>query len=200
MSEIEKWEPLSLEELDALFINSKCPYWISGGWAIDLYLGRQTRPHEDLDISIKRDDLTYFQNALAGWDLQVVDPPNSKNLRPIKSNEIFEFPYYNIWSRKKIGRPWNLQIMLCDFEESEWIYRRNKNVRGPISEFGWKTEDGKNVLSPVIQLLYKSRSPRDKDTQDLENCLPAFTTPQRNRLRELIMLESGENHTWLSVI
>lgn len=200
MSAIEIWKPISLEELALLFANSNRPYWISGGWAIDLFLGKKTRPHEDLDISIARTDLTSFQEILKDWELQVVDPPNSKNLRPLKTGERLEPPYYNIWSRKKIDGPWNLQIMLCDLEESEWVYRRNKSIRGPLAEFGWKTPDGKNVLSPVIQLLYKSRSPREKDIQDLENCLLAFTPRQRDRLRELILLDSGEYHPWISMI
>src|SRR4051794_4265974 len=32
------------------------PWWIAGGWAIDLFLDRVTRPHGDLEIGIWRDD------------------------------------------------------------------------------------------------------------------------------------------------
>ncbi len=28
------------------------PYWLAGGWGVDALLGRQTRPHRDLDIII----------------------------------------------------------------------------------------------------------------------------------------------------
>jgi hypothetical protein len=30
------------------------PWWVAGGWALDLFLGRQTRPHKDLDVGILR--------------------------------------------------------------------------------------------------------------------------------------------------
>jgi len=28
------------------------PWWVAGGWALDLFLGRRTRPHADLEISV----------------------------------------------------------------------------------------------------------------------------------------------------
>jgi hypothetical protein len=36
------------------------PWWVAGGWALDLVLGRKTRPHADLEISM----LTGDQQAL----------------------------------------------------------------------------------------------------------------------------------------
>lgn len=32
--------------------------WLSGGWGMDALLGRQTRPHKDMDIFVLRDDIT----------------------------------------------------------------------------------------------------------------------------------------------
>ena len=32
-------------------------YWVIGGWGVDALLGRETRPHKDLDILAVRDDL-----------------------------------------------------------------------------------------------------------------------------------------------
>jgi lincosamide nucleotidyltransferase A/C/D/E len=39
--------------------------WLDGGWGVDALLGRQTRPHQDLDLVIARDDLAAAQQALA---------------------------------------------------------------------------------------------------------------------------------------
>ena len=44
---------------------------IAGGWAIDLFLGRQTRPHHDLDIQILRRDQAALRGLLADWDLHL---------------------------------------------------------------------------------------------------------------------------------
>jgi lincosamide nucleotidyltransferase A/C/D/E len=40
--------------------------WLDGGWGVDALLGEQTRPHQDLDLAIARDDLPTVQAALAG--------------------------------------------------------------------------------------------------------------------------------------
>ncbi len=30
-----------------------CPAWIAGGWGVDALVGRQTRPHRDLDVLVE---------------------------------------------------------------------------------------------------------------------------------------------------
>lgn len=197
MNTVEIWNPLSLEEIHSLFIEQMFQIWISGGWAIDLFLGQQTRVHEDLDISIDRNSQLLLQQALYGWDLRVSDPPGSGTLRPWGLGEILNSPVYNIWCRKNMELPWNLEVMLCDFQNDQWVYRRNKNIRGPLKEFGWKQDNGLGVIAPEIQLLYKSRSPRDKDNQDLENCLQKFSVSQKEKLKTWIQIDSGKDHPWL---
>jgi lincosamide nucleotidyltransferase A/C/D/E len=39
-------------------------FWIDGGWGVDALLGEQTRPHSDLDLAVKFDDLPAFQCVL----------------------------------------------------------------------------------------------------------------------------------------
>jgi len=34
----------------------RAPWWVAGGWALDLYLGEITRAHKDLDIGIAASD------------------------------------------------------------------------------------------------------------------------------------------------
>ncbi len=200
MSESNNWQPLTLEQLKSLFEKSEKPYWLSGGWAIDLFVGRQTRAHEDLDISISRSDQFYFQNYLNNWDLHYADPARPGVLLPWHTGATLFDPIYNVWGRKSAGGPWNLQLLICDFSDTEWIYRRKQEIRGPLKEFDWTTKDGMKVLSPIIQLLFKSRSPRPKDEHDFQHCLAVFSTQERRRLRELILEDSGANHPWLDLI
>jgi lincosamide nucleotidyltransferase A/C/D/E len=44
--------------------------WLDGGWAVDAWLGRQTRPHADVDIVIESRDLATLVGALRerGYD------------------------------------------------------------------------------------------------------------------------------------
>ena len=41
------------------------PIWIDGGWAIDAVLGRETRPHDDLDIAIEAKCVDALRQRLA---------------------------------------------------------------------------------------------------------------------------------------
>jgi len=41
------------------------PVWLDGGWAIDALLGRQRRPHDDLDLVAAREDVARIAAALA---------------------------------------------------------------------------------------------------------------------------------------
>jgi lincosamide nucleotidyltransferase A/C/D/E len=43
---------------------SHCTVWIDGGWGVDALLGRQTRPHLDLDLAIALADVATAQNVL----------------------------------------------------------------------------------------------------------------------------------------
>jgi len=38
--------------------------WIDGGWGVDALLGKQTRPHEDVDIVIQQKDLLILRKLL----------------------------------------------------------------------------------------------------------------------------------------
>ncbi|HYO33337.1 MAG TPA: hypothetical protein VES21_10850, partial [Nocardioidaceae bacterium] len=44
-------------------------YWLFGGWAVDVWVGRLTRPHDDIDILVWRRDEARVHEALeaAGW-------------------------------------------------------------------------------------------------------------------------------------
>jgi hypothetical protein len=51
---VADWDAVSPLEAVEWFANVPVPWWIAGGWAIDLFLGRETRPHGDLDVGVLR--------------------------------------------------------------------------------------------------------------------------------------------------
>ncbi|MET8090042.1 aminoglycoside adenylyltransferase [Micromonospora sp. NPDC005220] len=50
--------------LDALAV-AGCEAWISGGWGVDALVGRQTRPHRDLDLAIAAEHESAALQALS---------------------------------------------------------------------------------------------------------------------------------------
>jgi lincosamide nucleotidyltransferase A/C/D/E len=44
--------------------NADIKTWINGGWGVDAHLGKQTRPHQDLDIFIREKDVPKLRKLL----------------------------------------------------------------------------------------------------------------------------------------
>ncbi|MFE1960267.1 nucleotidyltransferase domain-containing protein [Streptomyces sp. NPDC059479] len=53
------------EALDALQ-SAGVPCWVAGGWGVDILVGRQTRPHRDLDLAV---DAAHEADALGALEL-----------------------------------------------------------------------------------------------------------------------------------
>lgn len=51
-------------ELYNLLTKNAIDLWIDGGWGVDALLGKQTRPHEDVDIVIQQKDVPKLRNLL----------------------------------------------------------------------------------------------------------------------------------------
>ncbi|HEV2736058.1 MAG TPA: hypothetical protein VGV85_14520, partial [Longimicrobiaceae bacterium] len=48
--------PPHLDAVAAAMRGFGAPWCVAGGWALDLFLGRATRPHADVDLALFRDD------------------------------------------------------------------------------------------------------------------------------------------------
>ena len=48
-------------------------FWaVAGGWAIYLFLGKETRSHKDIEIAILRKDQNLLQDFLPDWTFEYV--------------------------------------------------------------------------------------------------------------------------------
>src|SRR5271169_2186940 len=63
----QSWRMLTPSAAVALMTALHSPWWIAGGWALDLFLGRVTRAHKDLDIGIFRKHAASVTAGLADW-------------------------------------------------------------------------------------------------------------------------------------
>ena len=57
-------KPEAAAELYALLAGRGVGLWVNGGWGVDALLGQQTRPHKDLDIFVRLEDLAIMIRAL----------------------------------------------------------------------------------------------------------------------------------------
>ena len=88
--------------------------------------------------------------------------------------------------------------MIDDTEHDQWVYRRDASIRRPVAELdGPASDTERGVLSPDIQLLYKSAAPRAKDEADFEAALAVLDASQRRWLRNSLAVATP-GHPWLT--
>jgi hypothetical protein len=190
------WDPASLGEVAELFGESGAKWWIAGGWAIELAVGRALRSHDDIDVLLLRRDQFAIQRVLKGWDWHAADPPGT--LRPWPEGEWLPLAVHDIWCRPTPDAPWRIQFMLDESSGDDWVSRRDSRIRRPIGEIGYVSAENVPYLVPEIQLLYKANGRRPKDDGDFAATLPVLGNGQRAWLRDALTLAYGPAHPWLS--
>lgn len=75
MIDADNWRQTSIDEVVSIFSGAGVSWWIAGGWALDLFLGRITRDHKDIDVQILRRDQLAIQRHLADWKLFKTNQP-----------------------------------------------------------------------------------------------------------------------------
>jgi hypothetical protein len=176
------------------------PWWVCGGWAVDLQLGRQTREHKDIEIAILRRDLPQLREHFGAAQWEVVGRAAEGTgggvggLRPLAAGEnpaanehelYVELPAY--------GR---LEVLLNEVEGGQWRYRRAERVGLPLNRLGCVSADGIAYLAPEVVLLYKSKGMREIDAQDFDALLPVLSAEQRAWLREALQT-AHPGHAWI---
>ncbi|MFE5908730.1 nucleotidyltransferase domain-containing protein [Streptomyces wedmorensis] len=191
-----RWVPDRPEDVATIFADAGFPWWIAGGYAIELAVGRELRAHGDLDVLVLRRDQARVREMLARWDLYVADPPGQGKLRAWRPGEVLRKPLHDIWCRRKPEAPWSVQLMLDEADGSQWVSRRDPAIRLPIDQLGRTNETGIPYLAPEVQLFYKAKSTRDKDEADFEAALPLLDAPARAWLAGAITMIAPD-HPWL---
>ncbi|MGW5365735.1 nucleotidyltransferase domain-containing protein [Actinopolymorpha pittospori] len=189
------WEPMSVAEATALFGRLTTPWWIAGGYAIELFVGSPFRPHDDIDVLLLRRDQQKVHEVLASWDIQAADPPGT--LRPWPADEWLPAEVHDIWCREHPNGPWRIQVMLDEADGDEWTSRRDSRIRRPIRSLGLHATDGTPYLTPEVQLFYKAKGQRPKDEVDFATAVPLLDPKALRWLDEALAVTSPD-HPWRS--
>lgn len=196
-----RWHPWSPQQVAHLFSTLTVPWWIAGGWAIDLFVGKQTRAHEDIDVQILRRDQQAIRALFPGWDIQGAHPdePAEWPFREWKPGEILSPSVHDIWCRPSKTDPWVLQLMVGESSGEQWLFRRDPRIQRPLATIGRQTQEGIPYLAPEIQVLYKAKGRRPKDEADFFIALPHLDAEARRWLAQsLTLVHPG--HAWLSLL
>jgi hypothetical protein len=167
------------------------PWGFAGGWAIDLFLGYQSRPHGDIDVAILRTDQRPLRILAFGRVQQVV----SGRLLEWPPDHELELPVHEVHVAWPDGLEVEFLLNECDAATGDWVFRRDTRVRrclaatfraGPIAPY----------LAPEVVLLYKSKAPAPKDDADFAAVLPRLDAEQCRWLHHALAM-SDPGHPWL---
>jgi hypothetical protein len=168
-------------------------WWaLAGGWAIDLWLGRVTRDHHDVEVAIQRRDQAVAHRELARhWDMFCIDPPGS-GWRRWRGEEIAR-PSFQTQARLGDDR---FDLFLEDVEHDQWVFRRDAAVRRPFAEIAGPAAGRLPVLRPEVGLLYMAGHDEPKNQQDFAQALPHVGAEAREWLYESLE-RTAPGHRWI---
>jgi hypothetical protein len=185
----------------ALLADFAGPWAFCGGWAIHLFLDRQTREHKDVDVAIARRDQLQMQAYLAtrGWHLQVAHEGVLTDWQPGK---YLELPRQGIWGRHPSARPDFLELLLNEIEDDPegggpvFRFRRDQTITRSLDAAIVRATSGLPILAPEIALLYKSNALDEANRSDFRAALPALGPDRRDWLGAALARLSPA-HPWL---
>ena len=183
-------------DAERLFESIGRPWWIAGGWAIDLWLGRRSREPEDLDVAILRRDLPVFRTRLEGWDLHLA---HDDGLAVLAVDDDVAPPAHAVWCRPDPGAPWAFELLLNGSDGDDWVFRRDPSIRRSLVAISRTSDEGLPILAPEIVLLFKAKQHRPRDEGDFRETVPTMSGEQSGWLRASLE-RCHPGHPWLRVL
>ena len=213
-----------LNQLNDYLKNINIDYAICGGSAIDLFVGRKTRPHKDLDVAVfleDRDKIVQYMLEM-GWD--IYEPCGSGYLHKITSVKDQMRIKTNIWCVKPSSSHYHftdhgnnmyavqqdgleqegldfIEFLFNKREDGHFLYSRNNNIRKDMGKAVLLTETKIPYLAPEIVLLYKSTALYNYEyKQDFDVALIKMNSEDREWLKSSLVCIFPDGHEWISRI
>jgi len=167
-------------------------YAVAGGWAIDLWLGGQTREHHDVEVVVRRSDQAAVHAALREhWDLYCLDPPGS-GWRSWSGDPI-EFPAFQLQAR---AASYEFDLFTENVDKTLWRFRRDSRIELPLGDVWTFSSSGLPIVRPEVQLLYMAASVEPKAVHDFEVARPTLDDDARRWLAGALSV-THPGHQWL---
>lgn len=166
------------------------PYWIAGGWAIDLFVGTVTRGHGDVDVLVlDRDQDRLRELWLEGLLVrrhrdEVRDWPPGERLEP--GPDLLELTDASVSPRK-------LELLIGMTRGDDWVWHRGKQtLHRPLASLGQVGPLGLPYVAPEVSLMTRARHRRDKDDHDFRVAVATMSAEQKRWLLGCLL----PDHPW----
>lgn len=197
MEDAPPWDAWTPEEVARRLEGAPTRWYVVAGWALDLFCGKQTRAHDDIEIGVPAAGFPAIRAALADFDCEVVGSTadGEQGYRwPIDSPAFGE--HFQTWFREPNFGVYRLDVFRDPHDGDTWICRRDASIRLAYDDLIVRSEQGIPYMSPEIVLLFKAKRTREKDHADFIRTLPALSDDQITWLRRALE-RVHPDHEWI---
>jgi hypothetical protein len=174
------------------------PWYISSGWALDLFLNQVQRVHLDIDVVVARSDQFALQQHLTGRGWKLLTPLDGK-LERWPPHMRLEMPRHQVHAHRDGAF---IDFLISQIEHGIWYYRRHPIVIRNMVRATIMSEAGIPILAPELVLLFKSQNTghkeRGKDQLDFERTFPQLE-PERRAWLHWALMATNPTHDWLKL-
>jgi hypothetical protein len=174
------WRPV--EEVAEVLSGFDRPWGIAGGWAIDLFLGRRTRAHEDVDVGVLRRDQRALRGYLPRWEFRKATHRARGRLLAWPRDEWLDPPIHEVHVRSPRSEGSDFEILLEESDGDRWRFRHHPSIERHLSDLTTSGARDHPILRPEIVLLYKAKAPTATDEADFRRTCPHLDDAARSWL------------------
>lgn len=187
------WQPLSVDAVAELLSGAPVRWWLSGGAALDRWLGRSIRPRPNIDVSVVAGDLAALVGSLpaavSAWAL--ID--DDETMVPF-AEMATDADVQAVLIRDDARGSWMLKLNVEDGAPRAWVYKRDPRLQLPWDRAVLDL-DGVPTGAPEVQLVWKALRPRPEDDVDKDAIAPELTDEARGWYEHAI-LSIHPHSTW----
>jgi len=169
-------------------------WYLIGGWAVDSWLGRQSREHPDVDIGLLIEDQANLFDFLPDWHLVAHDPPEQSHDDRWDGRSLEVAAHVHA---RHPDRTFELDFNFNERAGDRLLLNQDPllsvAIEDAIRESPWSLP----TLSPEIVLWHKGRDEiRERDQLDFEALEPVLDYRQRRWLAASLSVLDRQ-HPWL---
>lgn len=169
------WSPIAPDAVAELLAGTSARWWISGGVALDIFVGRTIRERPNIDVSTIPADLPRLIADLpAGWSAWAV---LADEVLPW-ADAAPDADIQSVLLRDEESGAWAVRVNVEDGTERVWLYRRDPRLQLPWDR-AVREVDGIPTGAPEVQLVWKALRPRPQDDLDKDAVLPRLDDEAR---------------------
>ena len=173
---------------------------LCGGWAVDAWLGHQTRDHLDVDVVVFHEDHQAIFQHLIDSTLIAHDPNVADDTDERWDGRSLDLPAH-VHGTSPGGL--KFEFLLNERSEASWILHEEPLIALPVSSCFRPSAWAASTVVPEVLLFYKATAYLDvedmdrmHDREDFVALAPQLSEEQRAWLEHAIALVHAD-HPWL---